>query len=408
MPKTEVYTLQVGDEGKQRLSILNRLYNPSTQQLLINSGLRPGMKVLEVGCGTGELACWIATQVSPYGHVVAIDNSSKQLQLAKNIADKLEIKNITFILLSVYDLDQLTDSFDIIFSRWLLAHLLRPLEGLMAMYRRLKLGGSLVSELANLDSSFIYPKNPLLQRWYDVWTGVLKSEGKDIELGYKLPFILADMGCHPVNVALFQPMLSTFEEKASLGMDIKEAAEFIVKNKVATKQEVEQLVADLNAMAYKNIVLSSVRNIQIIGKKSNDNSVCAERNIFAVTTIILARNKIAAKSKAGLESLPQATLLHICSYLNFPSTEMRLRSGKECAEFIFGNIKEINNTLHNQVSPRFFERKPRNSLLLSHSQFSFFPTEPKENDKEVRRILSDQMDDKQSLASISVPIMSKL
>jgi len=44
--------------------------------------LRPGMRVLEVGCGPGAAARAVARRVAP-GHVVAIDRSARAVQLAR-------------------------------------------------------------------------------------------------------------------------------------------------------------------------------------------------------------------------------------------------------------------------------------------------------------------------------------
>ena len=41
--------------------------------------LKPGMTVLEFGCGTGHMACEIAKAVGPAGRVIATDNSEAQI-----------------------------------------------------------------------------------------------------------------------------------------------------------------------------------------------------------------------------------------------------------------------------------------------------------------------------------------
>ena len=54
------YPIATGELDRQRLAIINNLYNPNIQQFITQQGLKPGMKVLEIGCGTGQMACWLA------------------------------------------------------------------------------------------------------------------------------------------------------------------------------------------------------------------------------------------------------------------------------------------------------------------------------------------------------------
>lgn len=71
------YLLSTGESDYDRLSILSKLYNPLALYFLTDSGLKPGMTVLEIGCGSGHMACDIAKLVGPKGKVIAIDSSEK-------------------------------------------------------------------------------------------------------------------------------------------------------------------------------------------------------------------------------------------------------------------------------------------------------------------------------------------
>ncbi len=41
--------------------------------------LRPGLRVIEIGCGTGAAAREVAQRVGPFGHVLAVDRSAKAI-----------------------------------------------------------------------------------------------------------------------------------------------------------------------------------------------------------------------------------------------------------------------------------------------------------------------------------------
>ena len=77
MTEDSKYFLSVGEVDKERLRRLNDLYNPATQQFLLSNGLRPGMHVLDVACGTGIMTQWLARQVGANGWVHAIDQNEE-------------------------------------------------------------------------------------------------------------------------------------------------------------------------------------------------------------------------------------------------------------------------------------------------------------------------------------------
>src|SRR6185503_8028357 len=73
------YVLETGEAAAYRLSILHGLYGPGTRQLLGAAGLRPGMRVADVGCGVGMVTALMGEMVGVGGHVVGFDVSDAQL-----------------------------------------------------------------------------------------------------------------------------------------------------------------------------------------------------------------------------------------------------------------------------------------------------------------------------------------
>ena len=69
-----------------------------TEALFRRVGLRDGQRIVEVGCGSGNIACWVAEQIAPGGSVLAIDNSSGQIEQARRQAQDRNLRNIEFHL----------------------------------------------------------------------------------------------------------------------------------------------------------------------------------------------------------------------------------------------------------------------------------------------------------------------
>ena len=80
--------------------------------------LRPGMDVLDVGCGTGAVTRILAERVSP-GRVVGIDLSEERLSIARDLAEEQEVPNVEYVRADVRDLDLEGGRFDLTYSRCL-------------------------------------------------------------------------------------------------------------------------------------------------------------------------------------------------------------------------------------------------------------------------------------------------
>src|SRR5580765_5090693 len=82
-PVDEQYLLGQTPKAIQRLLTLGEMLNPFTRRVLRDAGIRPGMKVLDVGCGPGEVSLILGDLVGPTGSVVGVDASEDVLRVAR-------------------------------------------------------------------------------------------------------------------------------------------------------------------------------------------------------------------------------------------------------------------------------------------------------------------------------------
>lgn len=117
--------------------------------------LRPEMEVLEIGCGTGSTAIVHAPCVK---HILAVDVSSRMLEIAQRKAEAAEIRNITFRQAAIDDFRAPDRSFDVVLALSIL-HLLEDKEAVIArVHAMLKPGGLFVTSTACLGDTMKFFK----------------------------------------------------------------------------------------------------------------------------------------------------------------------------------------------------------------------------------------------------------
>lgn len=118
------------------------------RKLEITQGyLKPGMKVLEIGCGTGTTALIHAPFVE---HIRAVDISARMLEIARARATDQGIGNVTFDRADIDDLEAESGAYDVVMAHSIL-HLLDDRDAAIAtVHRLLRPEGLFVSSTACL------------------------------------------------------------------------------------------------------------------------------------------------------------------------------------------------------------------------------------------------------------------
>jgi len=71
---------QAWQKERARLSALESLFDHASRRILSDLGVGRGWRCLEVGCGAGGVALWLADQVGETGRVVATDLDTRFLE----------------------------------------------------------------------------------------------------------------------------------------------------------------------------------------------------------------------------------------------------------------------------------------------------------------------------------------
>jgi 2-polyprenyl-3-methyl-5-hydroxy-6-metoxy-1,4-benzoquinol methylase len=147
--------------------------------------LRPGMSVLDVGCGPGSLTIDLARHVAP-GRVVGIDAAAGVLDEARAAAEAAGVANVEFHEGDAYNLAYDQASFDVVHAHQVLQHLERPVVALQEMARVCKASGLVAARDGDYAAFTWYPEEPALARWLEVYRAVARANGGEPDAGRRL------------------------------------------------------------------------------------------------------------------------------------------------------------------------------------------------------------------------------
>lgn len=240
------YIIRGGIEGRERLRILARVMQPSTLSLLQRTGVRPGMKCLEVGCGGGDLAFDLARMVGAEGWVVATDIDQTKLDLGRSEATAQNLSNIEFKLQDIARAPNLEQNqFDLVHARFVLTHLPNPGLALERMRAALRPDGIVVIEDIDFRGYFCHPDSAALWRYVELYTEAVRRRGGDANIGPRLPSLVAEAGFADVQMNIVQPAGTSGDVKLLSPLTMENIADVVVAEGLASAVEIAQIVEAL-------------------------------------------------------------------------------------------------------------------------------------------------------------------
>lgn len=221
----EKYIADIGEQGSEGLGKLDYCFNQTTKEFLLATGLDKAKSVLDIGCGSGVMTCWMAEQIGIQGKVIAIENDINQLNAAKRNAEKRSIHNIEFKLCSAYEIETLNEKFDFIYCRFVLHHLNQPEDVILKIFNLLNSKGVYASEEGIVNFAFSYPFS---SAWGDestsvppIWQDVTVDQ-RDGNIGVKMFHKMHSVGFRNIFTRIIHPLLTTRDEKNLLLLGIDE------------------------------------------------------------------------------------------------------------------------------------------------------------------------------------------
>jgi carbamoyltransferase len=135
-----------GYEEAERPSDLLRKARGNAFLQALDKALDAGQRVLEVGCGTGQLSNYLGLR----GHTVAgADLSLAALRLADSFRQRAGLDNVGFVHMNLFRPAFVPGAFSLVICNGVLHHTADPMQGLLSICRLIAPGGHLILGLYN-------------------------------------------------------------------------------------------------------------------------------------------------------------------------------------------------------------------------------------------------------------------
>jgi 2-polyprenyl-3-methyl-5-hydroxy-6-metoxy-1,4-benzoquinol methylase len=185
------YALGHSKQELQRLSRQGQAFGPFTRQLFEEAGIGQGMRVLDVGCGSGDVAFLAASLVGLSGEVVGADRERTAVDWSNARARSQGLTNVKFVEGDPAEME-FDQQFDAIVGRLVLMYYPDPVDTLRKLIRHVRPEGLVVFQEIDLANARSLPAAPLYERSMTRIKQTLSATGARTQLGLELyPVFLA-------------------------------------------------------------------------------------------------------------------------------------------------------------------------------------------------------------------------
>jgi ubiquinone/menaquinone biosynthesis C-methylase UbiE len=205
MSDSKDYPLGYSEVEARRLAQQGAMLEEMTTEVLRRAGLGPGMQVLDVGCGVGDVSLLASRMVGAQGAVLGVDRAASSLDTARQRAATLDVKNVTFVESEMIEFE--TDrTFDALIGRLVLLYIPNPAAALRRLARHVKPGGIVAFQEYDIRQASQSPASALFEQTRGTMVKAFASAGAEVDMGTKLYTTFVQAGLSPPSMSAVAPV----------------------------------------------------------------------------------------------------------------------------------------------------------------------------------------------------------
>jgi 2-polyprenyl-3-methyl-5-hydroxy-6-metoxy-1,4-benzoquinol methylase len=191
------YLLGHSAQEQRRLAEQGVILQPITERLFRDAGLRRGMRVLDVGCGVGDVTCLAAEIVGSEGAVVGVDFAGTVLPTARSRAASRGLRWARFVEADIAQVslaDLSSQRFDAVVGRLVLMYQADPTAVLRRLAAMVRPGGVLAFLEGIALPALAWPHRPIYAKCIERLLTAFERSGARIDMGLRLHQAFVEAG----------------------------------------------------------------------------------------------------------------------------------------------------------------------------------------------------------------------
>lgn len=191
-----IYAMGRSEGERHRLVEQAAIYAASTRHLLDEAGIGSGLRVIDAGCGVGDVTLLVASLVGPEGCVVGVDSDAEALAVARLRAARAGLDHVQFVQGDLREVS-FDRPFDAVVGRFVLMYLADPCDAIRRLSGHVRPGGVMAFQefqFEGLMRSYPDMAGSLYERAVGWVRETLRRAGVETDMGLRLPTALRDAG----------------------------------------------------------------------------------------------------------------------------------------------------------------------------------------------------------------------
>lgn len=187
-----------GHSGRElgRLEFQGAFYEAISRGFLERAGLARGQRVLDIGCGVGDLSLLAAEMVGPSGWVLGVDRAAGPIRAARARASRLGLRHVEFRRSEIEALR--IKHVDALVGRFVLMHQAQPARTLRAAAGHVRPRGIVAVLESHMSASVAgvhsWPHSPTYARMTGWIRKTLEAVGANVDMGLRLRQTFVEAG----------------------------------------------------------------------------------------------------------------------------------------------------------------------------------------------------------------------
>ena len=246
MAQGDQYFLGYRPAEQERLQRQAQELAHEARWLLDQVGVRPGARVVEIGCGPQGCLDLLSERVGPTGSVVGVERSEDAVALARRFAAERNLTNVQVLNGDARASGLPRGTFDLATARLVLVNVPQPEEVVAEMVALTRPGGVVALHEADWTPHVCDPPLPAWNRLFDVLLSYSTLNGIDLFVGRSVPRLLREAGLIDVQV---NPLIHVYPPghgRRTIFLEFVENLRArLLEQKLIEHGELERLLADL-------------------------------------------------------------------------------------------------------------------------------------------------------------------